>query len=150
MRTGSLGDLVVTGPGRRFDSPACIRSSDGIRVLAFNPAAPATQCSTAQPRSCVYRNPRGRGRSARGERADGRNTDLRACRGCDDLGHDVDAPLLPERGTADMRVAIQAFNAMQSRLRAHMSKQTHMLAAISHDLQALSTTRSVTAVRRIF
>ncbi len=51
------------------------------------------------------------------------------------LGHDLDAPLLPERGPADVRVAIQAFNAMQSRLRAHMSEQTHMLAAITHDLQ---------------
>lgn len=51
------------------------------------------------------------------------------------LGHDLDAPLLPERGPADVRVAIQAFNAMQGRLRAHMSEQTHMLAAITHDLQ---------------
>lgn len=55
--------------------------------------------------------------------------------GATTLGHDLDAPLLPERGPADVRVAIQAFNAMQDRLRRHMNEQTHMLAAITHDLQ---------------
>jgi signal transduction histidine kinase len=55
--------------------------------------------------------------------------------GATGLGHDLDAPLLRERGPREVRVAIQAFNAMQDRLRRHMSEQTHMLAAITHDLQ---------------
>lgn len=55
--------------------------------------------------------------------------------GATKLGHDLDAPLLPESGPSEVRVAIHAFNAMQARLRRHMGEQTHMLAAITHDLQ---------------
>jgi len=56
-------------------------------------------------------------------------------RAADRLGRDVNAPPLAEAGTAEMKQAAQAFNAMQARLRALIENRTRMLAALSHDLR---------------
>ena len=51
------------------------------------------------------------------------------------LGHDVNAPPLPETGTTETRQAARAFNDMQMRLRGLIENRTRLLAAISHDLR---------------
>lgn len=51
------------------------------------------------------------------------------------LGRDVNAPPLPEHGSADLRQALRAFNNMQSRLQRFVEDRTRMIAAISHDLR---------------
>ena len=51
------------------------------------------------------------------------------------LGHDVNAPPLPEAGTTETRQAARAFNDMQTRLRNLIENRTRLLAAISHDLR---------------
>lgn len=51
------------------------------------------------------------------------------------LGDDPQAPELPERGPAEVRRAIAAFNAMQRQIAAHMAERLQILAAVSHDLQ---------------
>jgi len=55
------------------------------------------------------------------------------------LGPDLDAPPLAERGPAEVVTATRAFNAMQQRLRSHLTEQRHMIAAITHDLQTPMT-----------
>lgn len=52
-----------------------------------------------------------------------------------DLGQDINRPALPEQGSAEILQATRAFNAMQRRIRQHIQQRTHMLAAITHDLQ---------------
>ncbi|MEW6563481.1 MAG: ATP-binding protein [Pseudomonadota bacterium] len=44
-------------------------------------------------------------------------------------------PSLPEKGTAELKATIHAFNQMQSRIQNDMRERTGMLAAITHDLQ---------------
>jgi signal transduction histidine kinase len=51
------------------------------------------------------------------------------------LGRDVNAPPLPERGSADVRQALRAFNNMQARIKRFVEDRTRMIAAISHDLR---------------
>jgi len=51
------------------------------------------------------------------------------------LGADLDAVVLPVEGSAVARHAAAAFNSMQTRIRAQVQHRTHMLAAITHDLQ---------------
>ncbi|WDZ94878.1 ATP-binding protein [Herbaspirillum sp. WKF16] len=51
------------------------------------------------------------------------------------LGRDIDHPPLAETGPTEIRQAAHAFNAMQSRIRRQIQHRTHMLAAITHDLQ---------------
>ena len=51
------------------------------------------------------------------------------------LGENLDRPPLTEEGSTEVREAAQAFNAMQTRLRAMLEDRTRMLAAITHDLQ---------------
>ncbi|MEC5216065.1 signal transduction histidine kinase [Actimicrobium sp. GrIS 1.19] len=51
------------------------------------------------------------------------------------LGSDLDRPPLPETGPTEIRQAASAFNAMQQRIRRQVAHRTHMLAAITHDLQ---------------
>jgi signal transduction histidine kinase len=52
-----------------------------------------------------------------------------------DLGQDINRPALEEQGSTEILQATKAFNAMQSRIRQHIQQRTHMLAAITHDLQ---------------
>jgi len=51
------------------------------------------------------------------------------------LGVDMNAPTLEEAGPREVRLAAQAFNTMQRRLKAFVEDRTRMLAAISHDLR---------------
>ncbi len=51
------------------------------------------------------------------------------------LGHDVNAPPLPEQGSTDVRQALRAFNNMQARIQRFVEDRTRMIAAISHDLR---------------
>ncbi|MFZ6688916.1 ATP-binding protein [Undibacterium sp. SXout11W] len=51
------------------------------------------------------------------------------------LGQDINSPALPETGASEIVQATRAFNAMQGRIHHHISQRTHMLAAITHDLQ---------------
>ena len=52
-----------------------------------------------------------------------------------ELGRDIDHPPLAEKGPNEIRLAAKAFNAMQARIRRQIQHRTHMLAAITHDLQ---------------
>ncbi|MFL9923376.1 ATP-binding protein [Herbaspirillum lusitanum] len=52
-----------------------------------------------------------------------------------DLGRDIDRAPLAETGPTEIRQAAHAFNAMQARIRRQIQHRTHMLAAITHDLQ---------------
>jgi signal transduction histidine kinase len=56
-----------------------------------------------------------------------------------ELGNDIERPPLPERGTTEIRQAAAAFNAMQTRIRHHIKQRSHILAAITHDLQTPMT-----------
>lgn len=51
------------------------------------------------------------------------------------LGGDLNAPPVPEVGSAETQRASRAFNTMQARLRSLIENRTRMLAAISHDLR---------------
>jgi signal transduction histidine kinase len=51
------------------------------------------------------------------------------------LGGDLNAPPVPEAGSAETQRASRAFNTMQARLRSLIENRTRMLAAISHDLR---------------
>jgi signal transduction histidine kinase len=52
-----------------------------------------------------------------------------------DLGNDINHPPLAVAGASELRHASSAFNAMQARIRNYIDQRTHMLAAITHDLQ---------------
>jgi signal transduction histidine kinase len=52
-----------------------------------------------------------------------------------ELGRDIERAPLPETGPPEIRQAATAFNAMQARIRRQIQHRTHMLAAITHDLQ---------------
>lgn len=52
-----------------------------------------------------------------------------------ELGSDIDRPPLDETGPTEVRQAATAFNAMQARIKRQIQHRTHMLAAITHDLQ---------------
>ena len=51
------------------------------------------------------------------------------------LGNDINHPPLAVVGATELRQASSAFNAMQARIRHYIEQRTHMLAAITHDLQ---------------
>jgi len=51
------------------------------------------------------------------------------------LGGDLNRLPLVERGPREVRDALRAFNAMQTKLRDHVIDRTHILASITHDLQ---------------
>lgn len=53
----------------------------------------------------------------------------------ENLGKDLDRAPLQVEGSTEIRQAAIAFNAMQARIRDHVSQRTQMLAAITHDLQ---------------
>ena len=53
----------------------------------------------------------------------------------DNLGQDLDAPSLPETGSAELRTAAQAFNRMQARIKRLVDERARALAAVSHDLR---------------
>jgi len=52
-----------------------------------------------------------------------------------ELGQNLEREPLDEEGPTEVAAAARAFNAMQNRLREHLSERTRMLAAITHDLQ---------------
>jgi len=52
-----------------------------------------------------------------------------------DLGNDINHTPLVVAGATELRQASSAFNAMQARIRNYIEQRTHMLAAITHDLQ---------------
>jgi signal transduction histidine kinase len=52
-----------------------------------------------------------------------------------ELGGRLDRDPLPETGPREVRDAAQAFNAMQQKLQHTLAERTHLLAAITHDLQ---------------
>ena len=52
-----------------------------------------------------------------------------------DLGNDINHEPLVVAGAAELRQASSAFNAMQARIKNYIQQRTHMLAAITHDLQ---------------
>jgi len=56
-------------------------------------------------------------------------------RAAERVGVDVNAPMLPEQGPAQLKRVIRAFNEMQNRLQRYLSDRTRMLGAISHDLR---------------
>lgn len=60
---------------------------------------------------------------------------IRFARAAERVGVDVHAPVLPERGPAQLKRVIRAFNEMQIRLQRFLSDRTRMLGAISHDLR---------------
>jgi len=60
---------------------------------------------------------------------------LRFARAARQLGTDVNAPPLAPGGPAEVRLAVEAFNEMQTRIRRFVEDRTQMLAAISHDLR---------------
>lgn len=51
------------------------------------------------------------------------------------LGYNIDHPPLKETGPREIRQAAKAFNAMQALIRDQIQHRTHILAAITHDLQ---------------
>ncbi len=51
------------------------------------------------------------------------------------LGRDPDPEPLEEDGPSEVAAAACAFNRMQIRLQRHLAERTHILAAVSHDLQ---------------
>ncbi|OZI41955.1 ATP-binding protein [Bordetella genomosp. 4] len=57
----------------------------------------------------------------------------------DELGQNLERPPLVLRGPLEVRRAADAFNAMQRRVQRHLEERTHMLAAITHDLQTPMT-----------
>lgn len=59
----------------------------------------------------------------------------RFAQAADRLGADPDAAPLTPHGPAEVRLAVAAFNGMQARLRAHIERRTHTVAAIAHDLR---------------
>lgn len=52
-----------------------------------------------------------------------------------DLGNDINHTPLVVAGATELQQASNAFNAMQARIRHYIEQRTHMLAAITHDLQ---------------
>lgn len=56
-------------------------------------------------------------------------------RAATELGDDLTRSPLPLNGPSELRQAAAAFNAMQVQLQRQLSEKTHMLAAITHDLQ---------------
>ncbi len=61
---------------------------------------------------------------------------IRAFAGAADrVGRDASAPMIPENGPAELRVAARAVNAMQSRITEQMREREAMVAAIAHDLR---------------
>ena len=52
-----------------------------------------------------------------------------------DLGNDINQAPLVVQGATELRDASSAFNSMQARIRHYIEQRTHMLAAITHDLQ---------------
>ncbi|HXU99906.1 MAG TPA: ATP-binding protein [Caulobacteraceae bacterium] len=55
--------------------------------------------------------------------------------GAERLGRDPSAPRLDIRGSAEVTLAVIAFNEMQERLRQYVDDRTGMIAAIAHDLR---------------
>ena len=52
-----------------------------------------------------------------------------------ELGQDLHREPMPVTGPLEVQRAAEAFNAMQQQLQRHLAERTHMLAAITHDLQ---------------
>ena len=61
------------------------------------------------------------------------------------FGSDLEVDELDERGPADIRQAIRSFNVMQREVNDEMTRRTHMLAAIGHDIRTPLTALRVKA-----
>lgn len=59
----------------------------------------------------------------------------RLAEAADAFGRDLDAAPLPEDGPEEVRLAAEAFNRMQQRLRRLIDERSRALAAVSHDLR---------------
>lgn len=59
----------------------------------------------------------------------------RLTRAAETFSVSLDPEPIPENGPAEVRTALRTFNLMQSRVREGFRERTHILAAISHDLQ---------------
>ncbi|QLF95050.1 HAMP domain-containing protein [Pseudomonas sp. ABC1] len=55
--------------------------------------------------------------------------------GAEHLAEDLDCPPMIEKGPRETRLAANAFNRMQQRIRDQVQQRTRMLAAVSHDLR---------------
>lgn len=60
----------------------------------------------------------------------------RMVRAAEALGRNIHRPPLPTDGPVEVKLAAEAFNAMQARLLQAMQERTHFLAAVSHDLRS--------------
>ena len=61
------------------------------------------------------------------------------------FGNDLEVEELEERGPADVRHVIRSFNAMQREVKDEMTRRTHMLAAVGHDIRTPLTALRVKA-----
>ena len=61
------------------------------------------------------------------------------------FGNDLEVEELEERGPADIRHVIRSFNAMQREVKDEMTRRTHMLAAVGHDIRTPLTALRVKA-----
>lgn len=51
------------------------------------------------------------------------------------LGDDLNRPPLPETGSGEVKAAVKAVNAMQSKLQDYVAEREHLAAALAHDLR---------------
>ncbi|MBC3765507.1 ATP-binding protein [Neptunicella marina] len=57
----------------------------------------------------------------------------------EEIGINIDAPPMQEKGAREIQIAARTFNTMQGRIQRLIHSQTEMLAAISHDLKSALT-----------
>lgn len=114
----TLGDgerlRLIVGAGPRPAAPAGIRSFDAVTLTVLAIAVAGLAFLTARLTSAPLQ---------------------RLAIAAGDLGRDLDRPPLAVEGPTEVRRAAEAFNRMQRELKQRQAERTHMLAAITHDLQ---------------